>query len=78
MDGVTGTKASSTSRRGRWNCAAEIRAPSAYTMLSSSTPSSGSFIFEAICIAREVRPILWPTMRAPDLTLASAQSCCTA
>ena len=45
--------------------AASISLPSRSSMSSSSMPKSGSVICEASCMAREVRPILWPMTRRP-------------
>ena len=44
------------------------------TMSAVRKPESGVSIFIAVCIAREVSPILWPTTASPRSTLMSSHA----
>ncbi len=64
-------KASSASTRVAMKRSVGTMPPSAKNMSSSSTPESGSSILSALCIAFEVRPILWPlTTRPADILIS--------
>ena len=67
-------KASSASTRVAMKRSDGTRPPSAKNMSSSSTPESGSSMASALCIAFEVRPILWPLTTRPSATLISIQA----
>ncbi len=66
-------KASSASTRVAMKRSDGTSPPSAKNMSSSSTPESGSSMLSALCIALEVRPILWPLMTRPSASLMSIQ-----
>ena len=68
------TKASSASTRVAMKRSVGTRPPSAKNMSSSSTPESGSSMLSALCIAFEVRPILWPLTRRPSAILMSTDA----
>jgi hypothetical protein len=70
-------KASSTSTRGAMKRSVGI-APGAKNMSSSSVPKSGSSIWLDCCIAREVRPILWPRTWRPSAIFMATQARATA
>jgi len=59
------TKASSASTRVAMKRSVGTSPPSAKNMSSSRMPESGSSILSALCIAFEVRPILWPLTVRP-------------
>ena len=68
------TKASSASTRVAMKRSVGMIPPSAKNMSSSSTPESGSLMLSALCIAFEVRPILWPLTRRPSAILMSTHA----
>jgi hypothetical protein len=67
-------KASSASTRRPMKRCVGTTPPSAKNMSSSSTPKSGSSMPTACCMAREVRPILWPLTVRPAATLRRIHS----
>ena len=68
------TKASSASTRVPMKRSEGTRPPSAKNMSSSRMPESGSSILSALCIAFEVRPILWPLTTRPSATLIATHA----
>jgi hypothetical protein len=66
--------ASSASTRAAMKRSDGTGPPSAKNMSSSSTPESGSSILSALCIAFEVRPILWPFTTRPSASLISIRA----
>ena len=72
FSGLPRMNASSTSMRGAMKRLASMSLPWAKNMSSISGAKSGSVIWLACCMAREVRPILRPLMVRP-----SASSSCT-
>ena len=72
------TKASSTSTRGAMKRLAGMSSTwpgvQVNSMSSSSVPKSGSVIWLAICMAREVRPILWPITARPSASFSATHA----
>jgi len=67
------TKASSASTRVAMKRSDGTTPPSVKNMSSSRIPESGSSMLSALCIAFEVRPILWPLTVRPSAVLISIQ-----
>ena len=67
-------KASSTSTRGAMKRLAGMSAPVPKNMSSISGASSGSVIWLAICMARDVSPILRPLMLRPSASSSATQA----
>ncbi|MNY48113.1 hypothetical protein D3C86_1834220 [compost metagenome] len=72
--GLPRMNASSTSTRGTMKRLIGMSEPSSNCMSSSSTPWSGSVMLEDTCMAREVRPILWPIILRPPAIFLSTQA----
>jgi hypothetical protein len=74
FSGLPRTNASSTSMRGAMKRLASMSPPCSKNMSSISGAKSGSVIWLACCIAREVRPILRPLIVWPSASSSWTQA----